>query len=121
MQKEKHTISKWISTQVIFLLDQKEPSIIPFKDTKEKFNNNVKASIKRKFGIDKTENIWVCWQIPTKKRNYAISQSKKHKITIWEFREKIKELVDCINTSNYGDDILKSVGLLKIAGFECSK
>lgn len=51
----------------------------------------------------------------SKVKTYALKQAKKHKIEIWEFKEKVRELMDAVGTSHYGDDIIQALSLIKAA------
>lgn len=58
-----------------------------------KFDKEAKLFIKNKYGITKTQDIWVCWGI----------------------HPKVKELISAIGTSQYGDDIIQSLSIVKAA------
>lgn len=88
-------------------------SVKEYKD--KKFNPEAKKFIKKTFGINKTHDIWVCWGMQSKVKTYALKQAKKHKIEIWEFKEKVRELMDAVGTSHYGDDIIQALSLIKAA------
>ena len=81
----------------------------------KKFDAEAKRFIKERYGIGKTSNIWVCWAIHPKVKERALREAKKHKVEIWEFRDKIKELMDSIGTAHYGDNIIQSLSLIKAA------
>ena len=81
----------------------------------KKFDAETKRFIKDKYGIRKTHDIWVVWGIQPKVKERALKEAKKHNIEIWEFREKVKELMDAIGTPHYGGDIIQSLSLIKAA------
>lgn len=81
----------------------------------KKFDSDAKRFIKERYGISKTHNIWVCWGIHLKVKDRALKEGEKHKVEIWEFKDKIKELMDSIGTSHYGDNIIQSLSLIKAA------
>ena len=80
-----------------------------------KFNKETKDFIRKTFGVKKTKDIWVCWGIHPKRREAALKKAKKAKIEIWEFKDKLKDLLDEIGTSHYSDDITQSLSLVKAA------
>jgi len=80
-----------------------------------KFDSDSKAFIKESYGITKTHDIWVCWGIHPKVKDRALNNAKKHGVEIWEFKEKIKELINLIGSSHYGDNIIQSLSLVKAA------
>jgi hypothetical protein len=86
------------------------------KEYKEKkFNKETKLFIKNKYGITKTHDIWVCWGIHPKVKERTLKEANKYKVEIWEFRDKVKELIAAIGTSQYGDDIIQSLSIVKAA------
>jgi len=80
---------------------------------KKKFDKKTKDFIQQEFGIKKTRDIWVCWGIHPNVKERALKEAKKANIEIWEFRDKLKELMDAIGTGHYGDDIIQSLSLIK--------
>jgi len=88
-------------------------SVKEFKN--KKFDHKTKRFIRDKYGIRKTHDIWVCWGIHPNVKRRALNKAKIHNIEIWEFKEKVKEFMDAIETSHYGDDIIQSLSIIKSA------
>jgi hypothetical protein len=80
-----------------------------------KFDKESKLFIKNKYGITKTQDIWVCWGMHPKVKERALKEAKKYKVEIWELKDKVKELMSAIGTSHYGDDIIQSLSIVKAA------
>jgi hypothetical protein len=80
-----------------------------------KFNKETKDFIRKTFKVKKSIDIWVCWGIDPKRRESTLKKAAKAKIEIWEFKDRIKELLDEIGTKHYSDDITQSLSLVKAA------
>jgi hypothetical protein len=84
-----------------------------YKD--KKFSKDAKNFIREKFGINETYDIWVCWGIHPNIKDHAKKEANKYGIEIWEFKDKLRELMDAVGTAHYGDDIIQSLSLIKAA------
>ena len=94
-------------------------SVYQFK--KGKFTNALRKHLKERFKIRNAKYVWVVWMIRPTGRDKVLNDSKKYGIEIWEFKDKIKELMNAIGTSNYQDEILRTLSLVKKSNYSKSK
>jgi len=86
------------------------------KEYKEKkFSLEAKRFIKKEYGITDSRNIWVCWGIHPKVRKYALKEARKNNVEIWEIKDMMKEFIDGVGTSHYGDVLIQSLSIIKAA------
>ena len=65
------------------------------------------------FNDDNYTKIICCWQVKDKD---AKEYAKKNGIEIWELKEKMRDFMQDIGESHYGDDILRTLQLVKKLG-----
>ncbi len=89
----------------------------------KKFDAKTKDFIRKKFGLRKTKDIWVCWGIHPKCRRAVRKSAKESKVIIWEVKTMLKKFLDEVGTTKYEDDITQTLSVLKSVaqcGSQCS-